>query len=53
MGSSSMVRYRGADLTAAADALLGALLFLVLARQPLNGTEMDGLVDVILHGVSS
>ncbi len=40
-----------ADHLAAADALIGALIFLTLSRQPIEPGYLDGLLDVILNGL--
>lgn len=40
-----------ADHLAAADALIGALIFLTLSRRPIEPDYLDGLLDVVLNGL--
>lgn len=40
-----------ADHLAAADALIGTLIFLTLSRQPVESDHLDGLLDVVLNGL--
>lgn len=42
-----------ADLEAAADALLGAMLYRVLARREVPLDEVDGLAEVVLRGLQA
>ncbi len=40
-----------ANHLAAADALIGALIFLTLSRRPVEPDHLDGLLDVVLNGL--
>ncbi len=42
----------GADLDAATDAIIGTLLYRVLARRPPFPHGADGLLDVLLLGLA-
>lgn len=42
---------RNADHLAAADALIGTLIFLMLSRQPIEHGHLAGLLDVVLNGL--
>ncbi|GAA1963478.1 TetR/AcrR family transcriptional regulator [Agromyces allii] len=44
---------RGADLDAAADAMIGAVLFTALTRTPSRPGSLDALADVLVEGLAA
>lgn len=41
------------DITVAADAVIGVLLFQVLSRQPIDTMRMNSLIEIVLEGIST